>query len=306
MNIQRIKALFAYDWAVEKRRMTLVTVTIMLLYLLVCWYTYTINRNTLWEGSPEVLAHSYNAVCKVFFAIVGFCSVFIITPILHHKFTQPQMSTSYLTLPGTTAEKFWVMLCEYVMGFVAVFLLYVICYYATMTLGWLCSNVSSAYDGAASESLWWSYRLIPFDWNDLPEASEFIRKIIHSAQDYGSAIQAAALRLICSLVLVIPFGILLDLGIYMVLNMFFRTYGQLKSIGCRLVLQMIFNLLASFVVMAVVAYMANIEEQYGEEKLEEAFVLGLNILTVLIWLIPVLTAGIYYFLYRLMAKKQAK
>lgn len=315
---KRVCALFKYDWMLEKRRLGLILLIVLGLYTVIGWYIWWVYSNSWLEEDQigYILPPIMLRYCTIFFAILFFCSVFIVTPILQRKFAKPQTATAYLTLPGTTLEKYTVMLSEYLLGFIACIILYVVCFYLTALLGSLIDHpqyLVTTWDGEKPQNAygWFEYsafftheimRALDWVWNF---ADRYVVESGHSTSDLADSnmqILTSSQFLVRTLVCVAPFSALLEIGYYLVLNMFFRAHGQIKSIACFMGTSIVLNMIYTWVAVLLTAYFTDMEEA---DLLEIAGAWITNG-AVLLWFIPVLCVGMYYWLYRLMATKQAK
>ncbi len=308
-DTKRVRALFLYDWMLEKRRIGLSLLIVLGLYIVLGWFVWSLNTNTWMAAEPQVGYHlpviMLRGYCSTFFSLLAFASVFFATPILQRKFAKPQTATAYLTLPGTTTEKYWVMLAEYLLGFVACAVLYLVCFYGTAIVGNLIDRpdvLVTSWEGPEKPSNaygWFDYA--PFYSKDVAEAMDKVWQNIFRNKPQDEAYMAVV-TLLKTFLCMVPFTALLELGYYLVLNMLFRTFGQVKSILCYLGTQMCFNMIATFIGIGLVGYCSGL----SNEAIEQLALSLVHTATYLLWLIPVLMVGMYYLLYRLMARKQAK
>lgn len=291
----------------EKRRIGLSALIVIGLYVVIGWFIWTINATT-WVPDrvgyylPSIMLRGY---CPTFFLFLTICSVFFVTPVLQRKFAKPQTATAYLTLPGTTVEKYWVMLAEYLLGFVVCGVLYALCFYATALLGSLLDHpvtLVASWEGSERplNAYGW-FDFSPFYFDSIANAYDTISEFL-TTKSTGDAEHDAVIALARTVIYMIPCISLLELGYYLVLNMLFHTYGQIKSILCYLGTQMCLNMVATFVIIATVGYCSSLEQR----EIDEFMISCLHALTGLTWVMPILMVGMYYLLYRLMQRKQAK
>lgn len=307
-DLKRVRALFQYDWMLEKRRIGLSVLIVLGLYIVLGWFIWSLNTNTWLDGDSQIGYHlpaiMLRGYCSTFFSLLTLCSVFFVTPVLQRKFAKPQTATAYLTLPGTTAEKYWVMLAEYALGFVACAVLYVICFYGTAVIGNLLDRpdvLVTSWEGAKPLNAYGWFDYAPFYSETVAEGLDEIWQSIFRNKPQDEE-RMAVMTLLKTTICMTPFVALLELGYYLVLNMLFRAYGQIKSILCYLGTQMGFNIIITFAGIALFAYCKDL----SEEAISQLVVSVIHTITYLLWFIPVLMAGMYYLLYRLMARKQAK
>lgn len=305
-DIKRVRALFLYDWMLEKRRIGLTALIVFGLYIVLAWFIWWVNSQIGQDVQdvdymPLIMLRSY---CPIFFGVLAFLSVFFVTPILQRKFTKPQTATSYLTLPGTMVEKYWVMLAEYLLGFVACAVAYLVCFYGTALIG-------SLIDHAYLQVTTWEGTERPsnaYGWFDYPPfySDEFAKGWAEMWEDFnhksGEGDPHHIVTLLHTLFGMIPVVALLELGYYLVLNMLFRAYGQIKSILCYLGTQMCLNMVFTFFAFCIFSYINGLNGIEAEQAADTL----INVVIGILWLLPVLMVGMYYLLYRLMQRKQAK
>lgn len=227
-SFRRIGDLLRYDWAMEKRRFVLPFVIFAIAYILCTFSTFYpgyssghLNNDNL----PILIMIFVNS----FFSYAQLILILIVTTILHRKFTQPQSSCLYLTLPASPIEKFIVMLLDYVIAFTALYIVYIALFYLTMFIGYL---LEPGYN--------WALNI----FNNEPG---FLRKTIETiqaAQEHrisaeGDLAQNSTVNLFIDHILshytaLTVFSLFVNLAVflyYLILNMCFKHNAQIKSIG---------------------------------------------------------------------------
>lgn len=227
-SFRRIGDLLCYDWAMEKRRFILPFVIFAIAYILCTFSTFYPGYSSghLNNDSLPILIMIF---ANSFLSHAQLILILIVTTILHRKFTQPQSSCLYLTLPASPIEKFIVMLLDYVIAFTALYIVYIALFYLTMFIGYL---LEPGYN--------WTLNL----FNNDPG---FLRKMIETLQTEqtsrmaaeGSYEQNTATGIFIDHVLshsaaLNILGFFANLSIflyYLILNMCFKHNAQIKSIG---------------------------------------------------------------------------
>ncbi len=227
-SFRRIANLLRYDWAMEKRRFIMPFAIFAFAYILCTFCTFYPGYSSghLNDDRLPVLILLF-ANSFVGYAELGM--ILIVTAILHRKFTQPQSSCLYLTLPASPLEKFTVMLLDYVIALTALCIVYVALFYLTMLTGYL---LEPGYD--------WS--LNPFN-----RSSSFVKEVIvtlHNQQAGMTAGESDYVRQSATnvflnhiwsrytpLIVFSFFANLCSFLYYLILNMCFKHNAQIKSIG---------------------------------------------------------------------------
>jgi len=227
-SFRRIANLLRYDWAMEKRRFVMPFAIFAFAYILCTFSTFYPGYSSghLSDDSLPILVLIF---ANSFVSYAELAMILIVTAILHRKFTQPQSSCLYLTLPASPLEKFTVMLLDYVIAFTALYIVYTVLFYLTMLSGYL---LEPSYD--------WS--LAPFN-----SSSSFIKEIIETLQTRQAGMmdgesgyeQRSATDVFLnhiyshytSLIVFSFFANLCAFFYYLILNMCFKHNAQIKSIG---------------------------------------------------------------------------
>ena len=303
MNTNRIGALLRYDWMINKRKAILMMTLITLVYacLVVMFFSsksvleFNINQN--WPYVIGSFIFSY-------FKYAEIAMVFFVTTILHFKFTNPRSATTYLTLPGSSAEKWFVLMADYVIAAVAVFVLALICYLITMTVCWMLNPEIS-----------WFINPISFFAPNLETIDSL--NIVLKHQSYSDAMNQAAgtpeaesvKTLVDSIMEAAKYGVLLSFVealAYIYVNMFFRTNGQLKTIAIFVALSFLFV----FVLMIYCLFAFGLPlVNEGPEAMHDTFDSIITFAKALKWLIyssPALMALFAWLIYKKICKKEAK
>lgn len=302
MNTSRIYSLLRYDWTINKHKICLTMTLITIVYFCLMLMSFFAKGNldlTLSAGSPLVIAAFVNSYFK--YALIAV--VFVVTTILHSKFTNPRSATGYLSLPGTSAEKFTVMLADYAAAALGLFVIYLVCYAVTMLLGWF---VSPELDWAINPFVFER----PKDINDVVVAlqGQNLDELQQAALEKGIASDsfAAFFDTVNTLTWFTPVFNLCEFFLYICINMLFRTNGQLKTIAIFFAAWFVFIV---FFTVSIVLGIKNSIDIVGDITPEVAFDVIHKIFNTVMYFVyasPVALAGLAYLFYHQICKKQAK
>lgn len=300
-NIRRIGDLLRYDWAMEKRRFIMPFAIFVIAYILCLFSTFypgysSGHLNT--DGLPVLVMLFANS----FFGYAQLVMILIVTAILHRKFTQPQSSCLYLTLPASSVEKFIVMLLDYAIGLTALYLVYAALFYGTMFIGYL---LEPGYD--------WTLNIFNFD-------PLFVRQIIETLQAERIGTNAASgtpatdsatgiflNHIVSHYGALNIFSVFTNLCIffyYLILNMCFKHNAQIKSVGLFMLTG--FILVIAFLIWFTVYVSTHDFSDMNETRILQMMTRTFDIVYyTLLASVPVSFLGGYIF-YRQIRYKQAK
>lgn len=294
MNTSRIKALLHYDWVTEKRSFLLATTIIAVTYLFVVFLYFLFNGITQLDiTSSNQLPYSSAIFCAQFFSYAQIAMVLFLTQVLHSKFTNPRTSLSYLTLPGTNAEKWLVMIAEYIIGWLTVQVLFAVMFVLTSVVG----NLIAPHPD-------WIFN--PFFTWDNDFMMGFVKGFSELEDQTADSETLAMMNGMLSKFNVAKyfsiFVALFQLGCYVVVNMCFRSYGQLKTIACG----MGFGALMGVVGIACMFnYFMGIGD-VSPSAMSEMIIDFFNYILYFYYSTPLLSAAVLYLFYWQICKKQAK
>lgn len=301
MNFNRIQSLLRYDWTLQKRSISLALIITLALYVIMVLLFFLFKATFNFDAQGfEGLPLASVMFCNSFFSYAQIAMVLVVTQILHAKFTSPRTSLSYLTLPGTNAEKWLVMLLDYAIVAFALLVLQVVMYEVTSLVGYLMSpNLSWSFNPFAytmfQNELFESIRQEQLATGDVV-ANEMMTQMLDKIM-----IPAMSMAL---------FGNLLQLGIYIVLNMCFRTHGQLKSIACLMgfgaVMGIVFMVMAFNFIASVVTLNGDITPDFILNWIAGDGFSMANCLKWYYYSTPLLSAAVLYLFYKQICWKQAK
>lgn len=311
MNTSRIYSLLKYDLALNKHKLGLTMSLITIIYFcFVILYFTSKNIFEIGNVSPEFPTVMAGMISS-FFNYAQIAMVFVITSMLHMKFTNPRSATSYLSLPGTSAEKFVVMILDYALGALAVLALMIVCHYITMLVCWIVSpEVSWAVNPFVFNDPMKNIDAFSMIFNNGQTWNEFVQQPLDGADEAMRPMFDAIVNMIKVSVCFQPFFIVCELLVYACVNMLFRTNGQLKTIALGFAAY--FVLLVVVVICSVVVFSHVIPSNGDIDPTAMAEIMGHYIMTIFTiikygyYLSPVVMAGLGYIFYRQICRKQAK
>lgn len=299
-NINRIGALLRYDWMLNKRTIGLTAAVIVSIYAFLVFCYFIIKRELDFNGS-EALPATIGVFIHSFFSYANLAMMLVITTILTKKFCEPRTSTSYLTLPGTSIEKFTVMLIDYLAGFLGVYALYFVVFYITMGI---CALVNPNLDWALNAFTFINPLYSTSTMQSFMGSPSF-EEAADSLEQVSTGFGDTFLGFLHQILFLAPFTSLMAFAYYLVLNMLFRTNCQIKSIACYYLTSFVFVII---LVICIIAYsitvfnVNDINDAYVADKMSMVFTIVLYAL----YAAPFIAAGLFYVFYRQICRKQAK
>lgn len=303
MNISasRIGKLLQYDWMLHRRKaylgMILISAIFALFLLLYFIFRYVFVDDGLYSG---ISSHFPNLISQFIAGYFSYATVGVIiltTIVLHFKFTNPRTSVSYLSLPGSTMEKYITLLLNYVIAYAGTIVLYVVLFYVAMgifkcvypELAWFAVNpLGLMFSGEASVD-----NMVSFMSSSDTSFIAMMNEEVALKGDGG--VGAAMINFIHAAFRMSFFSTLVALGYFLVLNMCFKRAGILISLA-------IYIGTMTFIVYATII----ISLIFLEDAPEETIATLLNGFAVFFYMMPLLAALLYWKLYRQIKKKQAK
>lgn len=287
----RIGHLLRYDFAMERRNLLNWLLALVAGHLMIIGPILYSNWDDLASFSPDYFVTDAT-VCGLLFGLIMFMRT---TSLLHKKFTNPPSATSYLALPGSSAEKFTVLLIDYLFVGLVTLAVTVVSFYLLTALA---ACKAPAVDWSLNPFGHWTYLIQQI------ENPDNFRVGLHSSPEHltmGLAIHNKYYNLLQWTCRFIPIEILFVTGYYLVLNMLFRTYGQLKSILLLFLTQFALNLLTILAGWLIFGT----DNPTESEVLRQLYHIG-TLLQVLLGCLPLFTLAMYYLLYRQICRRQAK
>ena len=288
--------------------MTLISVVYCCLVLLYFYAKSSIDFTgtiTTPDGFPTVMA----AFISSYFQYAQMAMVFVVTTILHAKFTNPRSATGYLSLPGTSLEKYIVMLADYALAYIAVFVLWVVLHYLTMAVCWFVSPEVS-----------WNVNPLQFI-TPATSMDDIMLKIegVTFTDAMNTALAESGMPefffnglkdIVYTMYWFAPIVTLVQFFAYICVNMLFRTNGQLKTIAIYFAAGFVLTILFTITFCVAMAHDISAIGDVSETAVASAIIgdlmAMLNIWKWLCYFTPAILVGLAYLFYNQICKKQAK
>lgn len=304
MNFNRIQTLLRYDWTLQKRTLSLAFIITSALYICLILLFFLLKGTFEFDpiylnGLPLASA----MFCNSFFSYAQIAMVLVVTQILHEKFTNPRTSLSYLTLPGTNAEKWLVMLLDYAFAAAGLWVLQMIMNEVTVIIGYFMIPDSG-----------WTFN--PFAYTMFQ--NEFVEELRNSFATQSNGDETAINifnttidKIVKPAMYMAIFTNLVQLAIYIVLNMCFRTHGQLKSIACLMGFGAVMGICMIFglghaVMNRLAEYSGDVSPTYIFEWIAGDGFSFINCIKWYYYISPIIAAALLYLFYWQICRKQAK
>lgn len=211
-NINRFKALLAYDFATTKKSLALCYGITLLVFAAFCTVTYQINKQD-WDGNIpyDLFFHASEVlgICS-HFGFIFWCTAML----LRQKYSKPNFGIGYTMLPASTLEKGLTIFLEYfVFTVIGAILIYVVAYSGVwMAMNWITEESEMTYE--------------PF---------YFISNWYHSLYDepivVHTDVEEVGLITMLYFMFMLPVTLFLHFMLYLVFNLMFKNNGQVKSLG---------------------------------------------------------------------------
>lgn len=319
--MNRIGALIRYDWMLHKHNFKLTYGVIAIIYIAIA-ILYFISKAALsFDTDFAQLPELVSVFCVSFFNYAGIAIVIMVTATVVEKFCHPRTATAYLTLPGTSLEKFIVVIIDLIAAFVALKALFLVMFYLTMgacylsspELDWAQNGFMFLWPNADSNQFVTSI-ISEFQEKGYEEALDELSKLGSGAQSFVESVQ----RLVNASVTMNIFSNIAIVTFYLVIVMLFKTNVQIKAIGC-LILTYIAYVVGIMITMfcmlgSLFFKMKNLSEMAVEENTPDLFMNDLfsnlttfaDVVTVGLYCLPFIAAGLLYLFYYQIKHKQAK
>lgn len=297
MNFHRIQSLLRYDWTLQKRTISLAFIITTALYICLVFMFFMFKGILNFEGQDlEGLPVASAIFCNSFFSYAQIAMVLVVTQILHEKFTAPRTSLSYLTLPGTNTEKWLVMLLDYAIVAFALWILKLVMFDLTMFIGYCMAPDHS-----------WTFNPFIFYFAQ-DEIIESVRNSAAAGDQLGyELVQTMIDKVMTPALSMSIFVNLFQLTIYIVLNMCFRTHGQLKTIACLIGASAVLGFVAIIMtVRFVVSYVGDVSPSIITEWIVGDGFSMANCIRWYYYSAPFLSAAMLYLFHWQICRKQAK
>lgn len=324
MNMNRIGALIRYDWMLHKHNIKLTYAVIAIIYICIA-LLYFLSKASLHldimtdKGSSfyESLPTYISGFCVTFFNYAGYAVVFLMTSLVTEKYCHPRTATAYLTLPGTTLEKFCVVAIDFIAAFVALKVLYLIMFYLTMGICYLnAPDLDWSINGLAL--------LLPEETMNMAnnivtqiqgvDKMEELKKLGEMNNETMNAFIAAIENTQKAGFWMAPFSTIASVVFYLILNMFFKTNVQIKAIGCIVISYIAYIVITMIVVFGILGKLlfeshnlsGNDADLFVINNIFEPITGFLNFMAGLIYAMPLIAAALLWVFYYQIKRKQAK
>jgi len=305
MNTNRIASLLHYDWMLHKHTLKLTGIVIGIIYLCLALLYFVIKYELGAGDGNEHLPTFIGFFCQSFFSYAALAAMLVTTTILTEKFCYPRTATAYLTLPGTSFEKFVVMMAEYGITWIAMQIYFIIMFYITMGV---CALNAPSLDWMLNVFSFYNPTEFADAINEVMGSINSSRETIDAMDAEGGAkslIAGSIQNLLTASIWMNPFSSIAYLAYYLVLNMFFKSNVQIKAIACMFLTYFV------FIVGIMILIFGWLGMNAAHGSVQEEHMLGqmstfLDCITVFIYSTPAIAAGLLYWFYGLIARKQAK
>lgn len=309
-SINRISSLVRYDWMLHKHSIKLTFAVIGIVYIcfaLVFLAAKAAIDFSISESTPQILA----TFCMSFFSYAEIAVVLMMTTIVVEKFCSPRTATAYLTMPGSSLEKFVVVLIDFTLAILATKVLFLITFYLTMGIGFVFLHELDWAQNGFALLLPTGQTQMVYDMlksftgqNAGPSPVELIQ---NNAPEGGQpAFVNVIAQLMSASIWMNPFASIMVFAYYMVLVMLFKTYAQIKAIGCIVLTNIVYAVCVTIVTLSFVWKAANAGSLSYPDTLIEEFTPLFKLATYFLYCTPIFAAGLLYTFYIQIRYKQAK
>lgn len=314
MNFNRIISLIRFDWAIIKNKFVLIlslATIITLCVVLVYASSKSIYNFRIEPETPYLLATMISAC----FEYAQLAMVFLVTTLLHQKFTNPRSATSYLSMPGTSAEKYFAMLSEYALAALMTFVVYLFFHSVTMLVGWF---YAPEFDWAINP---FSFVIPVSNINDLTMTMQghswdsTMSQLAEMAENENIApgVLSAFISSINAILWFSPVITLCQFFAYICVNMLFRTNGQLKTIAIFVSCSIVFTIVLIIACVGIFGHeIATLSADNSVSEVEITNIIMTYLtrffdgLKYLCYSTPLIMIGLAYLFYYQICRKQAK
>lgn len=307
MNTKRIASLLHYDWMLHNHTLKLTGIVIGIIYLCLALLYFVIKSELGFDGShSESLPQVIGFFCHGYFSYATMAAMLVTTTLLTEKFCYPRTATAYLTLPGTSVEKFIVMLAEYAIAYIAMQIFFIVMFYVTMAicainapeLNWM-QNVFSYFDPYKESDI------VQGILDSIKATSANDIQTMATQEGAQGVLARSILNMTNASIWMSPFASIAYLAYYMILNMFFKSNVQIKAIACIFLTYFAFMVALMIFIFGIIGagiVSKDMREEIMFGKMETLF----SCVTAFLYTTPAIAAGLLYFFYKQICRKQAK
>jgi len=300
-SFERICALLRYDWTLNKRKFMMTSLIVLLAYIVLAFVFFLVSAELGVDTVNASLPNNMVQMWSLYFATASSVMFIVVTTLLTEKFCYSRSATAYLSLPGTSLEKYCVMAVEYFIGLVSVQFIGLVMFLMTMGLGFLC--VPELDWNVNYFANVWPYIGMDLDKLFGEQLGEQLATIKHSTPIYLALVQQLKnLEWISSMME--PVDWIASVALHGVICMFFKSNVQVKAILLELLLLVAFVIVLIVLICGWAGYakMNNLGADYFFGSLDNL----IAAIKYYVYLTPVLAAAFCYIFYRQLRCKQAK
>lgn len=307
----RVGHLLAYDWASLRSQAIYGVLAIVAISL--GWVTFSMFSMLALEQNVGYALYTLGTIHN----LASLAMIFWLTSLLHRKFTDARSALVYQTLPASSWEKALTMLINYLVASVALYLLFVLLYYVASGIALLIDAQSQIADNPFVQVLVNpNYIIEKFNettnsgvnvsYDNTLSITSGETAVALSSEDFMHELFRFITRPDIYYLSLLDGP--LELLIYIVLNMCFRSHAQVKSVLIMIGALVVLGVTAGVVAIGQLSDVINTNEvsdevsqwMYGE-LLQVVKIIGYSL-----YAIPFLMAGFVYLFYRQVKCRQVK
>lgn len=307
----RVGHLLAYDWASLRSQAIYGIIAIVAISL--GWVTLSMFSMLALEQNVGYALYSLGSIHN----LASLAMIFWLTSMLHRKFTDARSALVYQTLPASAWEKSLTMLINYLVASVVLYLLFILLYYVASGIALLIDAQTQISDNPFVQALVNpNYVIDKFNettdsglnvsYNNTLSVTSGETAVALSLQDFFHMLFGFITRPDIYYLSLLDGP--LELLIYIVLNMCFRSHAQIKSVLIMIGALVVLGVTAGVVAIGQLSDVINTNEvseevsqwMYGE-LLQVVKIIGYSL-----YAIPFLMAGFVYLFYRQVKCRQVK
>lgn len=307
----RVGHLLAYDWASLRSQAIYGVLAIVAISL--GWVTFSMFSMLALEQNVGYALYTLGTIHN----LASLAMIFWLTSLLHRKFTDARSALVYQTLPASSWEKALTMLINYLVASVALYLLFVLLYYVASGIALLIDAQSQIADNPFVQALVNpNYIIEKFNettnsgvnvsYDNTLSITSGETAVALSSEDFMHELFRFITRPDIYYLSLLDGP--LELLIYIVLNMCFRSHAQIKSVLIMIGALVVLGVTAGVVAIGQLSDVINTNEvsdevsqwMYGE-MIQVVKNIGYSL-----YAIPFLMAGFVYLFYRQVKYRQVK
>lgn len=307
----RVGHLLAYDWASLRSQAIYGVLAIVAISL--GWVTFSMFSMLALEQNVGYALYTLGTIHN----LASLAMIFWLTSLLHRKFSDARSALVYQTLPASSWEKALTMLINYLVASVALYLLFVLLYYVASGIALLIDAQSQIADNPFVQALVNpNYIIEKFNettnsgvnvsYNNTLSITSGETAVALSSEDFMHELFRFITRPDIYYLSLLDGP--LELLIYIVLNMCFRSHAQVKSVLIMIGALVVLGVTAGVVAIGQLSDVINtndVSEEVSQWMYGEIIQVVKNI-GYSLYAIPFLMAGFVYLFYRQVKYRQVK